>query len=55
LEHYQKEILSLTTFFFFKLTASSLLNKIIRFNPNIEKFDLSNVIKDINKVIFKIN
>ena len=33
----------------------SLGNKIIRFNPNIEKFDLSNVIKDINKVIFKIN
>ena len=34
---------------------TSLGNKIIRFNPNIEKFDLSNVIKDINKVIFKIN
>lgn len=34
---------------------TALGNKIIRFNPNIEKFDLSNVIKDINKVIFKIN
>ena len=33
----------------------SLGNKIIRFNPNIKNFDLSNVIKDINKVIFKIN
>ena len=31
----------------------SLGNKFIRFNPNIENFDLSNVIKDINKVIFK--
>lgn len=30
-------------------------NKMIRFNPNIKNFDLSNVIKDINKVIFKIN
>lgn len=34
---------------------TSLGNKIIRFNPNIENFDLSNVVKDINKVIFKIN
>lgn len=34
---------------------TALGNKIIRFNPNIENFDLSNVVKDINKVIFKIN
>jgi very-short-patch-repair endonuclease len=31
----------------------SLGNKIIRFNPNDNTFDLSNVIKDINAVLFK--
>ena len=31
---------------------TALGNIMIRFNPNIEKFDLSNVIKDINKVLF---
>lgn len=30
----------------------SLGNKMIRFNPNIPSFDLSNVIKDINHIIF---
>ncbi len=32
-----------------------LNNKIIRFNPNSIDFDLSNVIKDINKIVFNNN
>lgn len=31
----------------------SLGNTFIRYNPNIELFDLSNVIRDINKIIFQ--
>ena len=31
---------------------TSLGNKIIRFNPNISSFDLSNVMREINKVLF---
>ena len=30
----------------------SLGNKIIRFNPNEEGFDLSNVLREINKALF---
>jgi very-short-patch-repair endonuclease len=30
----------------------SLGNTFIRYNPNIESFDLSNVIRDINKIVF---
>ena len=33
---------------------TSLGNKMIRFNPNIKNFDLSNVIKNINNVIFNV-
>ena len=31
----------------------SLGNTFIRYNPNIELFDLSNVIRDINKIVFQ--
>ena len=30
----------------------SLGNKFIRYNPNVSSFDLSNVLKDINKILF---
>jgi very-short-patch-repair endonuclease len=33
----------------------SLNNKILRFNPNSVDFDLSNIIKDINKHLFNYN
>ena len=33
----------------------SLGNKIIRYNPNGEEFDLSNVLKEINKILFSKN
>ena len=30
----------------------SLGNKLIRYNPNVPSFDLSNVLRDINQVLF---
>lgn len=32
----------------------SLGNKIIRYNPNVNKFDLSNVLREINTVLFSV-
>uniref|UniRef100_A0A6C0D5E8 DUF559 domain-containing protein n=1 Tax=viral metagenome TaxID=1070528 RepID=A0A6C0D5E8_9ZZZZ len=32
----------------------SLGNKIIRYNPNVSSFDLSNVLREINSIIFSV-
>ena len=36
-----------------ELYITSLGNKIIRFNPNEKHFDLSNILREINSILFR--